>query len=90
MAALFLWAMPDRPWLAALLLALLFALLENDVHLLPNHLMPTIVRQTHFIETASSNFIFGLLAAALLLWSPQGAQSRRTLAPAAVGHDRSR
>lgn len=30
--------------------------------------MPAIVRRTHFIETASSNFIFGLIAAALLLW----------------------
>lgn len=66
--ALFLWTLKDRPWLAAVLLALVFALLENDFHLFPNPLMPAMVRQMHFIETAASNFIFGLIAAGLLLW----------------------
>jgi len=85
MAALFLWTMKDRPWLAAVLLALVFALIENDVHLFPNPLMPAVVRQMHFIETASSNFIFGLLAAIVLLWRPTGGQKRVVLKNA-TGH----
>lgn len=78
MAILFLWAMKRRLWLAPLLLALFFALLENDTHLFPNPLMPTVVRQTHFIETASSNFIFGLSAAMLFLWRPTARQAHTT------------
>lgn len=70
LALLFLWSMKQRPWLATVLLALVFALIENDSHLFPNPLMPTVVRQTHFIETASSNFIFAIIAAVLLLWRP--------------------
>lgn len=80
-AALMLWTMKDRPWLGAVLLALFFALIENDVHLFPNPLMPAVVRQTHFIETASSNFIFGLIAAALLMW-----RSAVRQAPVALTH----
>lgn len=74
LALLFLWSMQKRPWLAGLLLALFFALIENDTHLFPNPLMPTVVRQTHFIETASSNFIFGVVAALLFLWRPVSEQ----------------
>lgn len=48
-----------RPWEAGLIVALLFSLLMNDVHLYPNPLMPRSVSTTHFIETASSNFIWG-------------------------------
>lgn len=70
MAALLLWTLKARPWLAVLLLALVLALVENDSHLIPNRLMPTIVRQVHFVETASSNSLFGLIAGALLLWQP--------------------
>jgi hypothetical protein len=84
LAVLCLWAMKDRPWLAGVLLALIFALVENNTHLFPNPLMPAIVRQTHFIETASSNFIFGLLAAALLIWRPARQSSALTRAPKAV------
>ncbi|MFN8442840.1 MAG: hypothetical protein U0175_18835 [Caldilineaceae bacterium] len=82
MAALMIWTMKDRPWLAAVLLAIFFALIENDVHLFPNPLMPTIVRQTHFIETASSNLLFGLIAAALLMWRPTVNQDRVALTQA--------
>lgn len=79
MAALFLWTIKDRPWLACLLLALIFAVIENDSHLFPNPLMPAIVRQTHFIETASSNFIFGLMAAVLLMARPVARSNRAPL-----------
>lgn len=85
LAVLFLWTLKDQPWRAALLLALIFALLENDSHLFPNPLMPAIVRQTHFVETASSNLLFGLIAAALLRWRPTGSQDQVTLT-SATGH----
>lgn len=85
LAALLLWTIKIRPWLAGILLALIFALIENDSHLFPNPLMPVIVRQTHFIETASSNFIFGLVAAALLMWHPVARQDRAALTHA-TGH----
>lgn len=61
-------------WEGALFYATMMALLQNDVHLLPNVLMPGEVRLWHFIETASSNFLFALGAAALL--SRGGAQAR--------------
>jgi hypothetical protein len=79
MAALFLWTMKDRPWSATLLLALVFALIENDSHLFPNPLMPAVVRQVHFIETASSNFIFGLIAGLVLLWQPRNSGKVKTV-----------
>lgn len=85
LALLFLWSMKNRPWLATLLLALVFALIENDSHLFPNPLMPAVVRQTHFVETASSNFIFGVIAAVLLLWRPVSNQKQGTFNQAA-GH----
>lgn len=50
----------------ALALGLLFAVLMNAQLLLPNPYMPEAVRMTHLIETASSNFIFGLLVGWLL------------------------
>lgn len=75
MAALLLWTLKARRGFAILLLALVLALVENDTHLIPNPLMPTIVRQVHFVETASSNFLFGLIAGALLRWQPVSAQA---------------
>lgn len=83
MAALLLWTLKVRPWLAVLLLALVLALVENDTHLIPNPLMPTIVRQVHFVETASSNFLFGVLAGVILLWRSVSGQ-----APAESGHQK--
>lgn len=50
----------------ALALGLLFAVLMNTQLLLPNPYMPETVRMTHLIETASSNFFFGLLVGWLL------------------------
>jgi len=50
----------------ALAIGLLFAVLMNAQLLLPNPYMPEAVRMTHLIETASSNFIFGLLVGWLL------------------------
>jgi len=54
-----------RVWETGVILGLLFALVQNDVHLIPG-VMPPSVRLSHFIETASSNFIFALIATWLL------------------------
>ncbi|MFN2112632.1 MAG: hypothetical protein ACK2TT_05910 [Anaerolineales bacterium] len=54
-----------RVWETGLILGLLFALVQNDVHLIPG-VMPPSVRLSHFIETATSNFIFALLTTWLL------------------------
>jgi len=50
----------------ALAIGLLFAVLMNAQLLLPNPYMPEAVRIAHLMETASSNFIFGLLVGWLL------------------------
>ena len=47
-------------WVGTLLFATILALVQNDVHLLPNPLMPDEVRRWHFVETAPSNFLFAL------------------------------
>ena len=58
-------------WQAALLVGLLYALPMNIGHAIPNPIMPdATVRLSHFIETATSNFIFGLAVAWLLAWRP--------------------
>jgi len=49
-----------RIWEAGLLVVLLFTLVQNDVHLLPG-VMPPSVRLSHFIETASSNLIYAVI-----------------------------
>jgi len=54
-----------RVWEAGLIVALLFSLVQNDVHLIPG-VMPPSVRLSHFIETASSNFIFAVIITWLL------------------------
>lgn len=54
-----------RVWEAGLIVALLFTLVQNDVHMLPG-VMPPSVRLSHFIETASSNLIFAVITTWLL------------------------
>lgn len=46
-------------WVGTLFVALWFALVQNDVHFIPNPLMTADIRFHHFMETASSNFVFG-------------------------------
>ncbi|MBI4673648.1 MAG: hypothetical protein HY741_18510 [Chloroflexi bacterium] len=53
-------------WQAALAVGLLFAVIMNSALLLPNPLMPEAVRLTHLVETATSNFIFGVIVVWLL------------------------
>lgn len=50
----------------AVTLGLIFALVMNSQHIVPNPYMPGMVRLVHFIETASSNFLWGMLIAWLL------------------------
>lgn len=51
-----------RPWLSAVALGLFIALPMNITHVIPNTVMPDpSVRLSHFIETATSNFLFGLV-----------------------------
>lgn len=50
-----------KPWLGAVVTGLFLSLPMNIPHIVPNPFMPADVRLVHFIETASSNFIFGVL-----------------------------
>jgi hypothetical protein len=51
-----------KPWFAAVIVGLLLALPMNIVHAVPNTLMPDpTVRLSHFIETSTSNFLFGMV-----------------------------
>ena len=54
----------------ALALGTLFAVVMNSGLLLPNPYMPYDVRMVHLVETASSNFLFGLIVAGLFGGSP--------------------
>lgn len=46
-----------------LLTGLVFAVIQNDVHLLPNPLMAREIQLFHFLETASSNVLWGFAIA---------------------------
>jgi hypothetical protein len=70
-----LWVLIAWPVLAAIrggfprsgiILGLLFAVLMNAQHLIPNPYMPGIIPLAHGIETASSNFIWGMAIAWLV------------------------
>lgn len=71
-----LWAMFGLPvirgtkgpaWQVGIVVGLFFALPMNIVHVMPNPFMPDpSVRLSHFIETATSNFILGLIVTWLL------------------------
>jgi len=50
----------------AVIIGLLFAMIMNTQHLIPNPYMPSEVSTYHFIETASSNFVWGFLIAIVL------------------------
>jgi len=65
LAALVIRFTKGRIWEAGLLVALMFTLVQNDVHLIPGG-MPTSIRASHFIETASSNLIFAVIITWLL------------------------
>jgi hypothetical protein len=62
----------------ALAVALLFTVPTNVQLLLPNPFMPEAVRMAHLVETASSNFLFGVLVG----WLLGGRHARGAAAPA--------
>jgi hypothetical protein len=58
--------MKGRWWEAAMAVSLFFSVVMNTQLLLPNPLMPTEVRMSHLLETATSNFLFGWIVVWLL------------------------
>ena len=54
-----------RPWESGLMVGLLFAMGSSQL-LLPNPFMPEEVAKVHLVETATSNFLFGVLVGWLL------------------------
>ena len=50
---------------AGIAVGLAYAMFMNTSLLVPNPIMPDAVRAAHFVETASSNFIFGLIVGGL-------------------------
>ena len=58
--------------------AVLFAMLMNDSLFIPNPLMPDNIRWLHFIETASSNYIWVWTIVGVMLWHPK--QSEKNVA----------
>lgn len=61
-----LWTTRGKTWSGAGWVLLLFTLVQNDVHFIPNPLMPPTVQLFHFVETVSSNAIFAMLIVALM------------------------
>jgi len=55
-----------------------FAWLMNGQLLLPNPYMPEPVRKIHLVETASSNFLFGMALVAILRRNPEGPTAQET------------
>ena len=68
----------------ALALGALFAVVMNAGLLLPNPYMPYGVRMVHLVETASSNFLFGLIVARLFGKGLPRRRDRHPPAPAAL------
>lgn len=61
-------ALKGGAWPIAIMMGVLLALPMNIAHILPNPYMPIPgVRLSHFIETATSNFILGVLIVKILL-----------------------
>lgn len=54
-------------WRLAIAIGLVLAVIMNSQLLLPNPFMSSDVRMTHMIETASSNFLFGIIC--VWLWT---------------------
>ncbi len=49
-----------KGWERSLIVGLLFALIMNSQHMLPNEHMPGDLRLVHFVETVSSNLVWGM------------------------------
>jgi len=64
---------------APLAVGLAFAVIMNSQLLIPNPFMPEAVRMAHLIETASSNFLFGLFVGWLLTKGTTGNDPREAI-----------
>ena len=70
-------------WKTAIVVGLWLALPMNIAHAFPNPIIPDVtVRLSHFIETSTSNFLFGIFLAGVVLWRP-GRQTHAVSHPAA-------
>jgi hypothetical protein len=59
-------------WKTALLVGIFLSLPQNLGHIVENPLIPIAsVRLSHFIETASSTFLFGVIMTLVLHWQPK-------------------
>jgi hypothetical protein len=59
-------------WETILATGLSFTVLMNAALLFPNPFFPTNVLHAHTIELVSSNFLYGILLAAFMLWNSRG------------------
>ncbi len=68
-----------RPWEVVLATGVAFTVLMNASLLFPNPFWPPVVARAHAIELVSSNLLYGMLLAALLLWhrAPQSLPIQR-------------
>ncbi len=57
-------------WEVVLTTGLTFTVLMNASLIFPNPFMPPFVAHAHAIELVSSNFVYGILLALLMLWAP--------------------
>ena len=57
-------------WETILATGLTFTVLMNASLLFPNPFMPPVVAHAHTIELVSSNLLYGILLAGLMLWNP--------------------
>jgi|GEM_PF-1679287 len=75
LAAALIWTTRGSGWLGGVWALLVFSLVQNNVHILPNPFMPPEVQYYHFIETASSNAINAILITWLMRRSHRPAGS---------------
>ncbi len=73
-----------RLWEVALATGLAFTVLMNASMLFPNPFMPPLVARAHTIELFTSNLLYGILLALLMLWRPERHDSRVENPAAAV------
>ncbi len=69
-----IWMLQKPNWYGALLTGLFVSLPMNIPHIIPNPYMPADVRLAHFAETATSNFILGVVL--FLLFRHKNKQKR--------------
>jgi hypothetical protein len=64
----------SRPWEVVLATGLSFTVLMNASLLFPDPFMPAAVAHAHAVELVSSDFLYGILLAGLLIWRPTHGQ----------------